>query len=334
MPVAALAWYFPLSNTGRPPKKHPTRFSGDLMKSRLTSRVLAAAALIGGAVLVTEGGATAAYPGAKGRIAFELRSDIYTVPAGGSATVRLTSDGLSHAPRWSPDGKRIAFNRSGDIWLMNANGTGRRQLTSGSARDREPTWSPDGTRVGFTRESSGGHRDLWSVATAGGSASLLAKVAGSCGASRPSWSPLGGKVVYARGVGPGPSCSSYDIVLLNLSSKTQKVIAPSTGTATYSKPSYPDFGPDGLHVVFQGFSDSYPCSDNAFRMRLDGTGVEQMTFYLGCEGGAEFRLPAAAPSGTDVTGIYSYPAPTFGVRRTSFTTSDSSLTSPDWQPLP
>lgn len=90
----------------------------------------AAAALVVGVLAAPAMRAEAAYPGGNGRIAFELSSNIYTVPAGGSAATKLTSDGLSHSPRWSPDGKRIAFNRAGDIWVMNANGTLRRQLTT------------------------------------------------------------------------------------------------------------------------------------------------------------------------------------------------------------
>ena len=43
----------------------------------------------------------------------------------------------------------IAFDSGGDIFVSNADGTDRRQLTSGPAIDLMPTWSPDGTRLAF-----------------------------------------------------------------------------------------------------------------------------------------------------------------------------------------
>jgi TolB protein len=64
-------------------------------------------------------------------------------------------------PAWSPDGQRIAFTsqRDGnsDIWIVNLDGTGLRNLTSeGLALDDSPSWSADGRSIAFgsTRASS------------------------------------------------------------------------------------------------------------------------------------------------------------------------------------
>jgi Tol biopolymer transport system component len=66
--------------------------------------------------------------------------EIFTMsPAGGTVT-QLTSQGLDWQPVWSPDGKQIAFARDGNIWLMNANGSGQQQVTALAGYD--PTWKP------------------------------------------------------------------------------------------------------------------------------------------------------------------------------------------------
>lgn len=65
-----------------------------------------------------------------------------------------------HEPAWSPDGTLIALTRSTkhgvstleEIYLMNADGSGLRQLTDHPATDSEPAWSPDGTRLAFSSD--------------------------------------------------------------------------------------------------------------------------------------------------------------------------------------
>lgn len=47
-------------------------------------------------------------------------------------------------PAWSPDGSRLAFAMAGHIWVMNADGSGLRQLTVSALEEHSPAWSPDG----------------------------------------------------------------------------------------------------------------------------------------------------------------------------------------------
>jgi TolB protein len=73
-----------------------------------------------------------------------------------SQTAVAASDkGLSHEewPCWSPDGKRIAFTSTRDgnqeVYVANADGTGRVRVTSDPALDAHPAWSPDGNTLAF-----------------------------------------------------------------------------------------------------------------------------------------------------------------------------------------
>lgn len=81
-----------------------------------------------------------------------VNSDIYAMQANGTGAANLTNSAASESgPKWSPDGTKIVFARGGEIWVMNANGTGQTQLTFLSATtESQPAWSPDGTRIVFT----------------------------------------------------------------------------------------------------------------------------------------------------------------------------------------
>jgi len=92
----------------------------------------------------------------------------------------------SFAPSLSPDGKQIAYvsapdagNASGDaaktalmqrrIWVMNADGSNKRQLTNDAAyRDEYPLWLADGSALLWTRMNNQGAASLWLVPSAGG----------------------------------------------------------------------------------------------------------------------------------------------------------------------
>ena len=70
---------------------------------------------------------------------------------------QITSEGTDNErPRWSPDSKSIAFisDRSGSsqVWIMNADGSGARQITSLSTEAGGVMYSPDGTKLVFTSE--------------------------------------------------------------------------------------------------------------------------------------------------------------------------------------
>ena len=119
-------------------------------------------------------------------------------PSQPSAIARLTHDpGSALHPAWSPDNHLIAFesNREGasHIYLMNADGTHQRALTSGAMNDRHPIWSPDGKSILFD-STDGVSQDIWIVNVADGARKQLTHADGL--AEYASASPDGQRIAF------------------------------------------------------------------------------------------------------------------------------------------
>lgn len=113
-------------------------------------------------------------------IVFDLLGDLYTLPIGGGTATRLTS-GMAYdaQPRFSPDGKRIAFtsDRSGgdNVWIMSLDGKDTTQVTKGNTSEYlSPEWTPDGQYVVVSRSGSQfGNAKLYMYHVDGGSGMTL-----------------------------------------------------------------------------------------------------------------------------------------------------------------
>jgi imidazolonepropionase-like amidohydrolase/Tol biopolymer transport system component len=150
------------------------------------------------------------------RVAFDMLGDIYVMPISGGTPTRI-AEGLSYEqqPRWSPDGSRLAFvsDRGGgdNIWLMNADGSNKKQLTKEDFRLlNQPSWSPDGRYIvakkHFTTSRSLGTGEVWLYHVDGGSGVQLVKRENEKHQKElgePTFSPDGQYVYFTRNITPG-----------------------------------------------------------------------------------------------------------------------------------
>ena len=151
------------------------------------------------------------------RIAFDMLGDIYTMDIAGGMPTRI-AQGLAyeHQPRFSPDGRRIAFtsDRGGgdNIWVMNVNGSDKRQVTKEDFRLlNQPSWSPDGRFIAakkhFTTGRSLGTGEVWLYHVSGGGGVQLVKRKSEQlqkELGEPIYAPDGKSLFYTRNVTPGP----------------------------------------------------------------------------------------------------------------------------------
>ncbi|MGI8734482.1 MAG: winged helix-turn-helix domain-containing protein [Pyrinomonadaceae bacterium] len=107
------------------------------------------------------------------------------------------------SPEVSPDGEWLVYHTLGekeDLFVINIDGTGLRQLTNDVSKDRGPRWSPDGKRIAFSSDRSGKF-EIWTINADGGQLRQLSSTGGS-GVVNPVWSPDGTRLAYtARGGG-------------------------------------------------------------------------------------------------------------------------------------
>lgn len=131
------------------------------------------------------------------------KTETKTIVEGGLFAVRdghlnqLTEDPTDTEPAFSPDGTSIAFVRGGHLFSVRADGSGLRQLTSGSGVDSKPVVSPDGRLVVFERRAApGSPADLYTVRSHGGGLHPL--TSGAADDHDADWAGDGRSIVFVR----------------------------------------------------------------------------------------------------------------------------------------
>jgi len=122
-----------------------------------TLAVLAA----GTGVFFNASAAAAATPVMSSLVAYVRGGDIYA--SKGVAEVRLTTGGGFSRPRWSVDGRAIAFLKGGQLWTMKADGSAKRQLTTRGAAGA--SWSPGGKSIVFAALSCSGGSGVYRISS-------------------------------------------------------------------------------------------------------------------------------------------------------------------------
>jgi dipeptidyl aminopeptidase/acylaminoacyl peptidase len=229
----------------------------------------------------------------------KYETHLWIVPVDGRAPRALTTvSGRDASPRWSPDGKEIAFisDRSEDkqVWVIGPDGGEARQLTRGSMAPSELAWSPDGrwlavvgkaplppgseetdvrviSRLRYKLDGEGFWDGRWKqvfvVSAEGGEPKPITY--GDCDHTAPAWSPDGKWIAYAAN-------PDRDADLTNV---TDIWVTPSDGggasrrlTRGIGPASLPAWAPDGTRIAYVGHDNACRGATNSavWAVALDG----------------------------------------------------------------
>ncbi len=219
---------------------------------------------------------------------------------GSGRTVLLEIDAVIEAPNWTPDGRYLIINGGGDLWRVAVDGGEAARIETGVLHDHnnDHVLAPDGKTIYFSEDD--GH--LYAVPIGGGEPRRVSNVH-----SEPHH-------YYLHGISPDGLTLSYVAVEGPAGKKRINLFTipaaggPDTRLSDVDYPNDgPEYSPDGEWIYFSSErAAKVPGHAQCFRMRADGTGIEQLTFDERVN-----WFPHVSPDGHSVVFI-SYPPGTTG----------------------
>ncbi|MBI2772869.1 MAG: PD40 domain-containing protein [Chloroflexi bacterium] len=174
--------------------------------------------------------------------------EIYSAPLSGDRIIQLTTaDRRSWGPRWSPDGRWVAFIRDeGDGWpqiaLVDRDGEHDRALSAEPAAHADLDWSPDGRAIAYVASTTGSDATLHVVEVATGEDRQIAPRP----ARGPRWSPDGKWILFTS-----PGRSTMQLMLAPAAGGEPRALAID-GSANGGR-----WSPDGSAIAFTHESDGH-----------------------------------------------------------------------------
>lgn len=193
-------------------------------------------------IIVTKGTNLSVDAAGDGRLAIDLRGEIWIVPAGGGEAEQLTHNlNSAQHPRWSPDGSQLAFQAiaagNHGLWLYEFATGESRNISGESYLDLHPAWHPDGERLVYASDRTGAGFDLWEIDLPTGLHWRLSDRRGD--ETEPAWSSDGRDLVYVHRVQ-----DRWSLVLRRHGQPEETIVS------TTDKLGAPSWRPDGSLITY------------------------------------------------------------------------------------
>jgi TolB protein len=191
-------------------------------------------------------------------------SEIHVMPARPAPGTVWLRDKIGNGfhPRWSPDGKHIAYvGLTGGIYVMRPDGSGKHLITNGGFTDDGPSWSPDGRRIVFTQQETATRWRLYVVGIDGKGL----RRSGAGAAVNPSWSPTGGRIAFAQQQRTG----RWQLFTMKLDASSRQRVSDGR-----SSDSFPVWSPNGRRLAFVRQEGE---ASAIFTIGADGRGLRRVS---------------------------------------------------------
>jgi TolB protein len=260
-------------------------------------------------VSASMGSAQAAFPGKVGPLVYPRASFGESADTGGlvlhgprqkQQPHPLTTNSGDDAPSFSANGRFVAFSGNYEvgqspagrhIYLVDVDGTGLRQLTTGTSFDENPAFSPNGRQVVFDRHVGTGRAHIFAVNVDGSGLRQLTN--GNFNDSEPVYMPSGKRIVFVSDRDHDVKTDRSDIFAMAPNGANQRVLIDGPRNENE-----PDTSPNGKSIAFVS---NRAAGINIFVAAANGKHVRQLTHNKrDCFSGNCNLSPAFSPDGKHI----------------------------------
>jgi hypothetical protein len=215
-----------------------------------------------------------------GPIAF-ARAGLEFANADGTNVHTVASAYDTRDPAWSPTGLRLAFTGRdpagrGQILLIDADGSNRRQLTRDPAGASDPTWSPDGGSIAFTSVRDG-NPEIYAIGVDGQNERRLTNDPGID--EQADWSPVGNTIAFESN-----RAGNFDLWLIDGDGANLRQLTTAPANEWDA-----DWSPDATRIAY---ATAVPGGQAIFSIASDGSARAQLT-----SGRSLDQFPVWSPDG-------------------------------------